>query len=48
MKTYGMWMARLISGNFVLVIFGDGKRKIPIIIGCMFPDQNAKHGSVKS
>jgi GH24 family phage-related lysozyme (muramidase) len=39
MKTYGMWMVPPDPGNFVLVIFGDGKKKNPIIIGCMFPDQ---------
>ena len=39
MKTYGMWMVPPDPGNFVLVIFGDGKKKQPIIIGCMFPDQ---------
>lgn len=39
MKTYGMWMVPPDPGNFVLVIFGDGKKKFPIIIGCLFPDQ---------
>lgn len=39
MKTYGMWMVPPDPGNFVLVIFADGKKKTPIIIGCMFPDQ---------
>lgn len=39
MKTYGMWMVPPDPGNFVLVIFGDGKKKNPIIIGCLFPDQ---------
>ena len=39
MKTYGMWMVPPDPGNFVLVIFGDGKKKHPIIIGCLFPDQ---------
>jgi hypothetical protein len=38
-KTYGMWMVPPDPGNFVLVIFGDGKKKNPIVIGCMFPDQ---------
>ncbi len=38
-KTYGMWMVPPDPGNFVLVIFGDGKKKFPIIIGCLFPDQ---------
>ena len=41
MKTYGMWMVPPDPGNFVLVIFGDGKKKFPIIIGCLFPDQMA-------
>ena len=39
-KTYGMWMVPPDPGNFVLVIFGDGKKKFPIIIGCLFPDQS--------
>ena len=39
MKTYGLWMVPPDPGNFVLVIFGDGKKKNPIIIGCLFPDQ---------
>ena len=39
-KTYGMWMVPPDPGNFVLVIFGDGKKKNPIIIGCLFPDQS--------
>ena len=39
MKSYGMWMVPPDPGNFVLVIFGDGKKKFPIIIGCLFPDQ---------
>lgn len=39
MKSYGMWMVPPDPGNFVLVIFGDGKKKFPVIIGCLFPDQ---------
>ena len=31
MKTYGMWMVPPDPGNFVLVIFGDGKKKFPIL-----------------
>ena len=31
-KTYGMWMVPPDPGNFVLVIFGDGKKKNPIVI----------------
>ena len=39
MKTYGMWMVPPDPGNFVLMCFADGKKKMPVIIGCMFPDQ---------
>jgi len=39
MKTYGMWMVPPDPGNFVLMTFADGKKKMPVIIGCMFPDQ---------
>ena len=38
-KTYGMWMVPPDPGNFVLVCFADGKRKFPVVISCMFPDQ---------
>jgi len=38
-KTYGMWMVPPDAGNYVLVVFADGKKKFPVVIGCMFPDQ---------
>ena len=38
MKSYGMWMVPPDPGNFVLVIFGDGKKKFPIIIGSWMAD----------
>lgn len=39
MKSYGMWMVPPDPGNFVLVAFADGKKKFPIIVSCLFPDQ---------
>ena len=38
-KSYGMWMVPPDPGNFVLVAFADGKKKFPIIVSCLFPDQ---------
>lgn len=38
-KSYGMWMVPPDVGNIVLVAFGDGKKKHPYIIGCLFPDR---------
>jgi hypothetical protein len=38
-KSYGMWMVPPDVGNIVLVAFGDGKKKHPYIIGCVFPDR---------
>ena len=38
-KTYGMWMVPPDPGNYVLVCFADGKRKFPVVISCLYPDQ---------
>lgn len=38
-KSYGMWMVPPDVGNLVLVAFADGKRKMPIIIGCLYDNQ---------
>lgn len=38
-KSYGMWMVPPDPGNFVLVAFADGKKKFPIVVSCLFPDQ---------
>jgi len=38
-KSYGMWMVPPDPGNFVLVAFADGKKKFPVVLGCLFPDQ---------
>jgi GH24 family phage-related lysozyme (muramidase) len=39
MKSYGMWAVPPDPGNFVLVAFADGKKKFPVIVSCLFPDQ---------
>jgi len=36
-KSYGMWMIPPDKGNLVLVAFGDGNLKYPIIISCLYP-----------
>lgn len=41
MKSYGLWAVPPDTGNLVLVAFGDGKKKMPVIIACLFPDQQA-------
>ena len=38
-KSYGMWMVPPDVGNLVLVAFADSKRKMPIVIGCLFDNQ---------
>jgi len=36
-KSYGMWMIPPDKGNLVLVAFGDGNLKYPIVISCLYP-----------
>ena len=38
-KSYGMWMVPPDIGNFVLVAFGDGNMKYPIVISCLYQDK---------
>lgn len=37
--SYGMWMVPPDPGNLVLVAFGDGNMKYPVIISCLFGDR---------
>ena len=39
MQSYGMWMVPPDLGNHVLVAFGDGNMKYPIIISCLYQDK---------
>ena len=39
MKSYGMWMVPPDIGNFVLVAFGDGNMKYPVVISCLYQDK---------
>lgn len=39
-QTYGMWMIPPDIGTHVLVAFGDGNMKFPIIISCLFHDRH--------
>jgi len=38
-KSYGMWMVPPDIGNFVLVAFGDGNMKYPVVISCLYQDK---------
>jgi GH24 family phage-related lysozyme (muramidase) len=38
-KSYGMWMIPPDVGNLVLVAFGNGSTKLPICMGCLFPQK---------
>lgn len=39
MKSYGMWMVPPDIGNFVLIAFGDGNMKYPVVISCLYQDK---------
>ena len=39
MQSYGMWMIPPDLGNHVLVAFGDGNMKYPIIVSCLYQDK---------
>jgi GH24 family phage-related lysozyme (muramidase)/uncharacterized protein (DUF2345 family) len=39
MQSYGMWMIPPDLGNHVLVAFGDGNMKYPVIISCLYQDK---------
>ena len=38
-SSYGMWAVPPDMGNQVLVAFGDGNTKYPLVISCLFPDK---------
>jgi hypothetical protein len=38
-STYGFWAVPPDIGNFVLIAFGDGNTKYPLVISCLFPDK---------
>lgn len=38
-SSYGFWAVPPDVGNFVLVAFGDGNTKYPLVISCLFPDK---------
>lgn len=38
-SSYGMWMVPPDIGNFVLIAFGDGNMKYPIVISCLYADK---------
>jgi len=39
MQSYGMWMIPPDLGNHVLIAFGDGNMKYPVIVGCLYQDK---------
>jgi hypothetical protein len=38
-SSYGFWAVPPDPGNFVLVAFGDGNTKFPLVISCLYPDK---------
>lgn len=39
MQSYGMWMIPPDLGNHVLIAFGDGNMKYPVIVSCLYQDK---------
>jgi hypothetical protein len=38
-SSYGFWAVPPDPGNFVLIAFGDGNTKFPMVISCLYPDK---------
>lgn len=39
MQSYGLWMVPPDIGNFVLIAFGDGNMKYPVVVSCLYQDK---------
>ncbi len=39
MSSYGLWTTVPDNGNLVLIAFGDGNTKYPMVMSCLFPDR---------
>lgn len=39
MSSYGLWAPVPDNGNLVLIAFGDGNTKYPMVLSCLFPDK---------
>lgn len=38
-SSYGLWTTVPDNGNLVLIAFGDGNTKYPMVLSCLFPDR---------
>lgn len=39
LSSYGFWAGVPDNGNLILIAFGDGNTKYPMVISCLFPDK---------